>query len=221
MNDIFTQTREQELVSEVERQANDSSKIFTKRAFDVTLSLLTLVFIISWLFPLIAIAIKLNSRGPVFFKQLRHGKDNVPFYCYKFRSMVMNDQADVLQAVKDDRRVTKVGRLLRKTSLDELPQIFNVLRGDMSIVGPRPHAVPMNEIFAKEIDNFMLRHSVKPGITGLAQSKGFRGETKDFFDIHSRYKFDMFYIRNRCMYFDSKIILQTFYSLMFKNDKAY
>ena len=209
------------MVSEVERQANDSSKIFTKRAFDVTLSLLTLVFIISWLFPLIAIAIKLNSRGPVFFKQLRHGKDNVPFYCYKFRSMVMNDQADVLQAVKDDRRVTKVGRLLRKTSLDELPQIFNVLRGDMSIVGPRPHAVPMNEIFAKEIDNFMLRHSVKPGITGLAQSKGFRGETKDFFDIHSRYKFDMFYIRNRCMYFDSKIILQTFYSLMFKNDKAY
>lgn len=221
MNETFTQTREQELIKKVERQANDSSKIFTKRVFDFTLSFLTLIFIASWLFPLIAIAIKLNSRGPVFFKQLRHGKDNVPFYCYKFRSMVMNDQADVLQAVKDDRRVTKVGKYLRRTSLDELPQIFNVLRGDMSIVGPRPHAVPMNEIFSKEIDNFMLRHSVKPGITGLAQSKGFRGETRDFFDIHSRYKFDMFYIRNRCMYLDSKIILRTFYSLVFKNDKAY
>ena len=221
MNGTFTQTREQELISEVERQTNDSSKRLMKRVFDLILSFLTLIFIASWLFPLIAIAIKLNSSGPVFFKQLRHGKDNVPFYCYKFRTMVTNDQADILQAVKDDRRITPVGGLLRKTSLDELPQIFNVLRGDMSIVGPRPHAVPMNEIFAKEIDNFMLRHSVKPGITGLAQSKGFRGETKDFFDIHSRYKFDMFYIRNWCIYLDSKIILQTFHSLMFKNDKAY
>ena len=221
MNDTFTQTKERELINEVERQANDSYKEITKRVFDVTLAFLTLVSIVSWLFPLIAIAIKFSSRGPVFFKQLRHGKDNVPFYCYKFRSMVTNDQADVLQAVKDDRRVTRFGKYLRKTSLDELPQVFNVLRGNMSIVGPRPHAVPMNEIFSKEIDNFMLRHSVKPGITGLAQSKGFRGETRDFFDIHSRYKFDMFYIRNRCLYLDSKIILQTFYSLVFKNDKAY
>lgn len=200
---------------------NDSSKIIMKRIFDVTFSLLTLVLICSWLFPIIAAAIKLTSKGPVLFKQLRHGKDNVPFYCLKFRTMVTNEEADIIQATKNDSRVTRIGRVLRRTSLDELPQIINVLKGEMSIVGPRPHTVPMNEIFAQEIDNFMFRHAVKPGITGLAQAKGYRGETKNFYDIHSRYKLDMFYIRNWCIYFDSKIILATIYSLWFKNDRAY
>lgn len=200
---------------------NDSSKIIMKRIFDVTFSLLALVLVCSWLFPIIAAAIKLTSEGPVLFKQLRHGKDNIPFYCLKFRTMINNKEADFLQASKDDKRVTSVGKFLRRTSLDELPQILNVLRGEMSIVGPRPHAVPMNEVFAQEIDNFMFRHAVKPGITGLAQAKGYRGETKDFHDIHSRYKLDMFYVRNWCIYFDSKIILETAYSLWFKNDRAY
>lgn len=200
---------------------NDSSKIIMKRIFDVAFSLLTLMLVCSWLFPIIAAAIKLTSKGPVLFKQLRHGKDNVPFYCLKFRTMIVNKEADFLQASKDDRRITKVGRFLRRTSLDELPQIINVLRGEMSIVGPRPHTVPMNEVFAQEIDNFMFRHAVKPGITGLAQAKGYRGETKNFYDIHSRYKLDMFYIRNWCIYFDTKIILHTAYSLFFKNDRAY
>jgi len=200
---------------------NDSSKIIMKRVFDVTLSLLTLVLVCSWLFPLIGLAIKLTSKGPVLFRQLRHGKDNVPFYCLKFRTMIDNKEADFLQASKDDKRVTAVGRFLRRTSLDELPQIINVLKGEMSIVGPRPHTLPMNEVFAQEIDNFMFRHAVKPGITGLAQAKGYRGETKDFYDIHSRYKLDMFYVRNWCIYFDSKIILETIYSLWFRNDRAY
>lgn len=199
----------------------DSSKVVMKRIYDVTFSLLVLLLIGFWLFPLIAIAIKATSKGPVLFKQLRHGKDNVPFYCLKFRTMVNNKEADYIQASKYDKRVTPVGKFLRRTSLDELPQIINVLRGEMSIVGPRPHTVPMNEVFAQEIDNFMFRHAVKPGITGLAQAKGYRGETKNFYDIHSRYKLDMFYVRNWCIYFDSKIILETAYSLWFRNDRAY
>src|SRR5690554_848589 len=199
----------------------DSSKVVMKRIFDVTFSLLVLLLIGFWLFPLIAIAIKATSPGPVLFKQLRHGKDNVPFYCLKFRTMVQNNDADTLQASKNDHRITRIGGFLRKTSLDELPQVINVLRGEMSIVGPRPHTIPMNEIFAQEINNFMFRHAVKPGITGLAQAKGFRGETKNFFDIHSRYKLDMFYIKNWCIYFDSKIIIQTIYSLWFNKDRAY
>jgi len=163
----------------------------------------------------------MTSQGPVFFKQLRHGKDNIPFYCYKFRTMRVNNEADILQAVKNDRRITGIGRILRRTSLDELPQIMNVISGEMSIVGPRPHAVPMNEVFAKEIENFMFRHAVKPGITGLAQCKGYRGEIKDFFDIYSRYKLDMFYVKKWCFYFDFLIIIKTMYTIWIKNDKAY
>ncbi|MEX2592066.1 MAG: sugar transferase [Anditalea sp.] len=192
-----------------------------KRLFDLTLAVFSLVLFFLWLFPLVAIAIKLSSKGPVFFKQLRHGKDNVPFYCYKFRTMIMNRNADTQQARRNDRRITQIGRMLRKTSIDELPQIINVIRGEMSIVGPRPHTVPMNNIFSKEIGNFMFRHSVKPGITGLAQSKGFRGEIKDFFEIHSRYKLDMFYVKKWGLYLDSKIVIRTMHTLLFKNDKAY
>lgn len=221
MDKIFTQIEKPNRVGPPAPIFKDSSRTVMKRIYDLTFSILALVFICSWLFPIIALAIKLTSSGPVLFKQLRHGKDNVPFYCLKFRTMVNNEDADILQATKNDRRVTKVGKVLRRTSLDELPQIINVLRGEMSIVGPRPHAVPMNEIFAQEINNFMFRHAVKPGITGLAQAKGYRGETKNFYDIHSRYKLDMFYVRNWCIYFDSKIILETVYSLWFKNDRAY
>lgn len=199
----------------------DSFKLVMKRNFDLTFAVFALLIICIWLFPLIALAIKFSSKGPVFFKQLRHGKDNVPFYCLKFRTMVLNKEADIRQASKNDDRITNVGRILRKTSLDELPQIINVIRGEMSIVGPRPQAVPMNEAFAREIENFMFRHTVKPGITGLAQSKGFRGEMKNFYDLHSRYKLDVFYVRNWCIYFDAKIIVMTMGSLWFKNDKAY
>lgn len=200
---------------------SEPSQIFVKRVLDVTVSLLVIVFVFSWLFPLIALLIKSSSRGPLLFKQLRHGRDNVPFYCYKFRTMRVNDTADTQQAVKNDPRVTKVGAFLRRSSLDELPQFINVLKGEMSIVGPRPHAVKMNEVFSEEIDNFMFRHAVKPGITGLAQSKGFRGETVDFYDLHSRCKLDLFYIKNWSIMLDLKIIFWTPVSLILKNHRAY
>lgn len=198
-----------------------SPRMKIKRVFDLVVAVLFLLAVCSWLFPIIAIFVKLSSKGPVFFKQLRHGEGNRPFYCYKFRTMVLNDQADTLQAKKDDGRVTKIGSFLRRSSLDELPQLFNVLNGDMSLVGPRPHSVPMNEIFAKEIPGYMDRHHMKPGITGLAQSKGFRGEINNFYDLHARYKLDMFYLKNWCLYFDFMIILWTCHSLLFKNSKAY
>lgn len=199
----------------------DESQQVIKRTFDVTLSLVLMFLVFSWLFPLIGLLIKLTSSGPVFFQQLRHGKDNVPFYCYKFRTMYINDQSDIKQATKDDPRITWIGKFLRKSSLDELPQFFNVIRGEMSIVGPRPHAMPMNYKFSAEIDNFMFRHTVKPGITGLAQAKGFRGETKDFYDIYSRCKLDIFYVNNWSPILDIKIIIWTIFSLMLNKGNAY
>lgn len=199
----------------------DPTKLRVKRIFDIFLSLFGLLLICSWLFPLMGLIIKLTSEGPVFFKQMRHGKNNVPFYCYKFRTMVINTNADVLQAKKDDQRITKIGRILRKRSMDELPQLVNVLLGEMSIVGPRPHAVPMNETFSKVIPVYMVRHTMKPGITGLAQSKGYRGEIINFHDLNSRFRLDIFYIKNWCLYFDLKILIWTAYTLIFRNDKAY
>ncbi|MEX2595045.1 MAG: sugar transferase [Anditalea sp.] len=198
-----------------------TNKLRVKRTYDVLLALLAIIFICSWMFPLIAVIIKITSNGQIIFKQLRHGKDNVPFYCYKFRTMVLNNEADILQASKNDPRITKFGAFLRRSSLDELPQLFNVLKGEMSIVGPRPHAAPMNEVFSKEIPDYMNRHRMKPGITGLAQSKGFRGEIINFHDLYSRYRLDLFYIKNWCLYFDLKIILLTAYSMLFKNKRAY
>ncbi|MEX2569003.1 MAG: sugar transferase [Cyclobacteriaceae bacterium] len=213
------------------RNSNDSntissvffndSQILIKKYMDVLLSISLFLFVFSWLFPILSLAIKLTSKGPVFFKQLRHGKDNVPFICYKFRTMYNNDYADTKQATKDDPRITWIGKILRKTSMDELPQFFNVLKGDMSVVGPRPHAMPMNDKFSEEIQNFMYRHSVKPGITGLAQSKGFRGETRNYFDIYSRCKLDIFYINNWSPLLDFKIILWTLVSLIVNKEKAY
>lgn len=192
-----------------------------KRGVDFITSVFLFITVFSWLFPIIGIIIKLDSKGPVFFRQLRHGKDNVPFYCYKFRSMHVNGEADTKQATKDDARVTRVGKFLRRSSIDELPQFINVLIGEMSIVGPRPHAIPMNVRFSEEIDNFMYRHTVKPGITGLAQAKGFRGETKDFYDINSRCKLDIFYVDNWSPILDIKIMIWTFISLVLKKTDVY
>jgi putative colanic acid biosynthesis UDP-glucose lipid carrier transferase len=199
----------------------DSSQIIAKRILEILLVSTFLILIASWLFPIIALLIKMESKGPVFYKQLRHGQNNVPFYCLKFRSMKFEPESDFKQATKGDARVTKVGAFLRKSSLDELPQLINVLIGEMAIVGPRPHAIPMNKEFADKMEYFMCRHMVKPGITGLAQAKGFRGEINDMFDMNARLRYDLFYIKNWSFLFDLKIILLTFHSLIFMNKNAY
>jgi putative colanic acid biosysnthesis UDP-glucose lipid carrier transferase len=191
-----------------------------KRGFDIVFSLVIIVFLLSWLIPIIALLIKLESRGPVFFKQGRPGLDENEFYCYKFRSMQVNETTEK-EASKNDPRVTKMGRFMRKTSIDEFPQFFNVLLGDMSVVGPRPHLWSQNKSYASKVKKYMVRHYVKPGITGLAQVKGFRGEIETDEDMINRIKFDVFYIENWSLVMDIKIILQTVINIFKGEDKAY
>ena len=180
-----------------------------KRAFDIVFASLVAAFLLSWLVPLITLFIKLESRGPAFFRQLRTGKDGRPFYCLKFRSMHLNNEADSRQASKYDSRITKVGAFLRKTSLDELPQFFNVLRGEMSVVGPRPHMLRHTEYYSQQIQNFMERHRVMPGITGLAQVSGLRGETKELEAMTNRVNADIQYIQRMSVLMDAQIIVRT------------
>lgn len=192
-----------------------------KRGFDILFASLVIIFVLSWLTPLIALLIKLESKGPVFFKQSRNGFNYKEFDCYKFRSMTPNKDAHLYQATRGDQRITKVGKWIRKTSIDELPQFFNVLFGDMSVVGPRPHMVSHTSMYAKRIDKFMVRHFVKPGITGLAQISGFRGEIETDKDIIGRVKYDIFYIENWSLLLDLRIILRTFINAIKGEEKAY
>ncbi|WP_249130344.1 undecaprenyl-phosphate glucose phosphotransferase [Bradyrhizobium sp. AUGA SZCCT0283] len=183
-----------------------------KRAFDVTVAIAAL-FAASPLFVIVPIAIKLDSRGPVLFRQTRHGYNNEPIRVLKFRSMTVMEQGDnFTQVARHDPRVTRLGRLLRHTNIDELPQLFNVLVGDMSIVGPRPHATAQNEAFAELISSFSRRHNVKPGITGWAQVNGFRGETDTLEKMQSRVEHDLYYIDNWSLLLDLKIIVMTLLS---------
>lgn len=199
----------------------ESINTVVKRGFDILFSSMVVIFILSWLTPIIAILIKLESKGPVFFKQSRNGFNYREFDCYKFRSMTPNQDAHLQQATKNDMRVTKVGKFIRKTSIDELPQFFNVLFGDMSVVGPRPHMVSHTNMYAKKIDKFMVRHFVKPGITGLAQTSGFRGEVETDKDIIGRVKYDIFYIENWSIFLDLKIIYKTILNAVRGEEKAY
>jgi len=192
-----------------------------KRAVDLGLSLGYMILVGSWLFPIIGILIKLDSKGPVFFKQAREGLNNTTFNCYKFRTMVVNKEADTKQATRNDPRITRVGRILRKTSLDELPQLLNVIYGNMSLVGPRPQIVKQNDEYAEKIEGFKNRHLVKPGLTGLAQAKGYRGETQVPNSMYFRYKLDMYYIKNWDPYFDVKIIGMTIKSIFTDNGNAH
>ena len=192
-----------------------------KRTFDVLFSLLVVVFVLSWLIPLLGLLIKRESRGPVLFKQKRSGLHNVDFDCFKFRSMAVNTDSNDVQATKGDMRVTKIGAFIRKTSIDELPQFLNVLIGDMSVVGPRPHMVKHTTEFSSEVDRYMLRHSVKPGITGLAQTRGYRGETKTFHDIKGRVALDRFYIEHWNFFLDITIIFRTFINGAKGDSQAY
>ena len=194
---------------------------FIKRFFDIVFSFLVIVFILSWVTPIIAFLIKIESKGPIFFKQTRNGIKYKEFTCLKFRSMFENKTADTQQATKNDVRVTRIGRFLRKTSIDELPQFFNVLMGDMSVVGPRPHMIKENEKYAKSIKKFMVRHFVKPGITGMAQVKGYRGEIETETDIINRVKYDIYYLENWTILLDLNIIFLTSVNFLTGQKKAY
>lgn len=194
---------------------------FIKRGFDIVFSSLVIIFLLSWLTPILAILIKLESRGPVFFKQIRNGFNYEEFDCYKFRSMTPNKDANMHQAIRGDLRITQLGKFFRKTSIDELPQFFNVLFGQMSVVGPRPHMVSHNNAYAKRIDKFMVRYFVKPGITGLAQINGYRGEVETDKDIIGRVKYDIFYIENWSLLLDLRIIFRTFLNVIKGEEKAY
>lgn len=197
---------------------DDQYNALIKRGFDLLFSLLVTILIFSWLFPIIALVVKLSSPGPVFFKQKRSGINNKGFNCYKFRSMKQNSEADAKQATQNDPRITKIGAFLRKTSLDELPQFINVLKGQMSIVGPRPHMLKHTEQYSSLVGNFMNRHAIKPGITGLAQIKGYRGEIDDFTLLQNRVRLDRFYVNNWTLFFDVKIVFLTVFT-MFKDHK--
>lgn len=194
---------------------------FLKRAFDIAFSVFVIVFVLSWLFPLLAILIKLGSKGPVLFVQMRSGKDNAPFKCYKFRSMRVNKDSDKMQATKDDKRLTKIGSFIRRTNIDELPQFFNVLIGDMSVVGPRPHMLSHTEQYSKLISRFMVRHFLKPGITGWAQVSGYRGETKTTESMENRVEADVWYLENWSFLLDMKIIFLTVWNTVKGEDNAY
>ncbi len=189
--------------------AEKFSYFFLKRAFDIIVSLLVIVLFLSWFLPLAALLIKLDSSGPVFFIQRRVGRWGRSFRCFKFRTMIVNEDANVKQASENDARITRVGKFLRKTNLDEFPQFFNVFLGHMSLVGPRPHMHADCNKFSEHVSGYKIRNLVKPGITGLAQVKGFRGPTKDFESIFHRYQFDSFYVRNANFWLDLRIIRKT------------
>lgn len=197
--------------------------LFWKRVFDIVFSSLVLVFLLSWLIPIIAALIKLTSKGPVFFIQNRVGFLGKSFGCIKFRTMVVNREANSKQAVQNDPRITRIGYFLRHSNLDELPQFFNVFMGQMSIVGPRPHMHCDCYDFSIVVRNYKFRNITKPGITGLAQVKGYRGPAKDVESIFKRYQWDSFYVRNQGFKLDLRIIgltvISTFagmYHLVFK-----
>ncbi len=189
-----------------------------KKICDGIIILFVMLLIAPWLLPIIMLLVKLSSRGPVFFKQQRTGLGNTSFWCYKFRTMKVNTNSDRIQATKNDKRITRIGSFLRKSNLDELPQILNVLKGEMSIVGPRPHMLKHTEEYSAQIDNYLVRHFAKPGITGWAQVNGCRGETKELEQMEDRIDYDIWYIENWSLLLDLKIIFLTAFN-MFKGDK--
>ena len=204
-----------------EEPLTDFVNRFLKRTFDIIFSTCVIIFILSWLYPIIAILIKSFSKGPVLFKQLRSGVNNEEFMCYKFRSMNISSDSETKQATQDDIRVTKIGAFLRKTSLDEFPQFLNVFMGDMSIVGPRPHMLLHTEEYSVLINKYMVRQLVKPGITGVAQVRGYRGETKELEDMEGRVRLDVWYIENWSLALDINVIFQTIWNFFKGDEKAY
>lgn len=189
-----------------------------KRLFDSIISFFVIVVVLSWLLPILAIIIKLNSKGPVFFMQWRSGKGNRKFRCIKLRTLSVNEDANIRQVTKGDNRITSFGRFLRKANLDELPQFFNVISGSMSVVGPRPHMLRHTESYSKLLEEYMVRHFVKPGVTGWAQVNGFRGEIKKEDQLRKRIEHDIWYLEHWSIWLDLRVIWLTVYRT-FKGDK--
>ena len=194
---------------------------FKKRIFDLVITIPFLFLVFPFVYLIVALVTKLTMPGPVFFKQKRTGYDGKEFWVYKFRSMKMNDDADSVQATKDDPRVSKWGQILRHTNIDELPQFINVLKGEMSIVGPRPHMLAHTEYYSARIGHYMIRHFVKPGISGWAQTHGLRGETKTVDDMARRVEMDIWYIEHWSLWLDVSIILKTIKDVITGDEMAY
>jgi len=214
------------VISQKELPLDEWVNQLVKRVFDIVFSLLFFICIASWLFPIIAIVIKIGSKGPVFYKQKRWGLNNTHIDVYKFRTMyfqveTFTPDGKFIQTKEDDERVTPFGKFLRKTSIDEFPQFYNVLKGDMSVVGPRPHSIPHNLESLNFVVSYTLRHIIKPGITGWAQVNGYRGITKNHFDMQNRVNYDLFYIRKWNFWLDCQIVLQTIINLLKGDDNVY
>ncbi|MXV51317.1 exopolysaccharide biosynthesis polyprenyl glycosylphosphotransferase [Pedobacter sp. HMF7647] len=216
MNNFTVLSNRNEPLEEVENR-------FQKRAFDIVFSSLVIIFIMSWFYPLVGLLIKLQSPGPILFKQLRSGKNNKQFVCYKFRSMKINNESNSRLTNKTDSRITKIGAFLRKTSLDELPQFFNVFLGDMSVIGPRPHPIFVTEQYSPIINKFMVRHFLKSGITGWAQVNGYRGggDEENTPHMQKRIEHDIWYLENWSMWLDLKIVYMTVRNLIKGEENAY
>lgn len=189
----------------LDKQANLS----IKRVFDIFIAAIIILGLLSWFIPLMAVLIKLDSRGPVFFLQRRNKRNGQQFICIKFRSMIVNPDADILPAAKFDKRITRLGKFMREKYIDELPQFFNVLCGDMSVVGPRPHMLSDNMKYEELIDAYDFRNKVKPGITGLAQVMGYVGVTDELREMKERVNMDIFYLRHWSVRMDIVILFRT------------
>jgi putative colanic acid biosynthesis UDP-glucose lipid carrier transferase len=187
-----------------------------KRIMDVTIAMVFILLVMSWLYPIVALLVKLTSRGPVFFIQKRTGYKGIEFDCFKFRTMYVNDEADTKQATSNDKRITLIGKFLRLTHLDETPQFFNVLLGDMSIVGPRPHMLYHTRYYAQFIPYYNLRHEAVPGMTGMAQIKGYIGEISMERELRKRVQWDIYYLKNRSIWIDISILFTTFAQVIVK-----
>jgi len=200
---------------------DDVGNRIKKRVLDITVSLFVIVFVLSWLIPILGLLILLESKGPIFFKQLRTGKNKKTFYCLKFRSMRFNKDADIKQATQNDSRVTSIGKFIRRTSLDEFPQFLNVFKGEMSLVGPRPHMLKHTTDYSKVVDDYMIRQFLKPGITGWAQINGYRGEITNPEQIKMRVNKDLWYLENWTLWLDIQILFLTIYHVFKGNKNAF
>ncbi|MBC8033317.1 MAG: undecaprenyl-phosphate glucose phosphotransferase [Chitinophagaceae bacterium] len=213
--------REIPVISLRHEPLEDLDNRIKKRIFDIVISFFVVTLVLSWLIPVVALLIWLESKGPIFFVQSRTGKDNKTFQCLKFRSMYVNEKAHTHQASRNDSRITRIGRFMRRTNIDEFPQFINVLKGDMSIVGPRPHMLKHTDEYSKLVRQYMVRQFLKPGITGWAQVNGLRGETRGLENMQQRVEHDIYYMENWSLFFDLKIVFMTAFNTIAGDENAF